>query len=156
MFIDDFIDKLESFDMVSEAGKLIMENKQQILEMNKDQLWAGENTEGMPIRPSYFEDPFFKTRQQARAYANWKQRITPNPKRALGTPNLFINGYYYNSQDLQVQGTDVVYTSTLIGGEDIDVKYRNIRGLTPINMQRLMNTRILPGLIKALNDAFGM
>lgn len=156
MFIDEFIALLDGFDIVSEAGKIVQDNKQQVLELNKDQLWAGENTEGMPIRPSYFEDPFFKTKQQARAYANWKQKITPNPNRHYGTPNLYINGYYYRSLDMRVQGTEVVYTSTLIGGEDIDAQYQNIRGLSPINMQRFINTKILPELIQALNNAIGL
>jgi hypothetical protein len=78
-------------------GTSIVENESDVLGGIKSQLWDGKTGEGQNITPSYLDDPFFKTRQQAEGYRNWKNAITPNSDRNPDTPNLFINGYFYGT-----------------------------------------------------------
>ena len=119
----------KEIDFVVEA---VQEEKEHILDLNREQLYDGKNNEGQDLHPTYFEDPFFKSPAQAANYSNWKDRITPNPRRTPGVPNLFINGYYYKSIVLTVDRQGLNYNSPFDDQNDINDKYGNkLYGLGP-------------------------
>lgn len=76
-----------------------------------EQLYSGLNGNDKPLRPTYLNDPYFKSRESgkwyknARGYMMWKNRERPpyasswlgTPRRSPETPNLIIRGDFYNS-----------------------------------------------------------
>lgn len=85
----------------------LKENEEVILALNRQQMYAGKDSQGNDIRPTYFEDPYFKTPQAAKRYSDWKDRITPSDKRKSGVPNLYINGQFHNSIEVEVEKSGV-------------------------------------------------
>ena len=84
----------------------LQENEEQLLALNRQQLFEGKDSQGKDLSPTYLEDPYFKTKEAAQRYSDWKDKITPSSKRKSGVPNLYINGMFHNSIDatITVQG----------------------------------------------------
>lgn len=103
MFSDEQINRYVDaiIRMISNAENISISfmtaNAELILSHIKEQLWNGEDAFGNNISPSYLQDPYFNSAREARNYAVWKDNITPNPQRDFSSPNLFINGYFWNS-----------------------------------------------------------
>lgn len=117
------------------------EEKQFILDLNREQLYDGKNNEGQDLHPNYFEDPFFESPAQAANYSAWKDRITPNPRRTPGTPNLFINGYYYKSIVIAVDKDGLKFNSPFGEQNDMNAKYGGkLYGLNKENRAVLLQT----------------
>lgn len=91
------IEKLTFDELTKFAGMAILENDNEVIGSIHGQLWDGKKGDGQNITPSYLDDPYFKTRKQAEGYRNWKNSITKNSNRDPDTPNLFINGYFYDT-----------------------------------------------------------
>lgn len=128
---EDFFSRLlENVDMNKVIGQAVERNATAILDLNRTQLWDGIGTDGEDLSPNYLEDPFFKTREQAVGYAKWKQAITPNPNRNFFTPNLFINGFYYESLRLTLapEAFEIVAGNSF--SMKIEQKYETAEGLT--------------------------
>lgn len=143
--IHEMLERWLRVDVVKIAGDVINEHKQEYLELNRDQMLDGLNAEGKDIHPDYYEDPYFEgNREHSEQYIEWKQEITPNPRRKRQSPNLYINGTYHSSLDLRIVGDSIEYTSHWVEGPDIDLKYKNIRGLSPLSLQKFRE--------KVLND----
>lgn len=123
----------------------LFSNEEKIISIQQGQIYDGKTNQNQDIRPLYTEDPYFKTPQQAQGYIKWKQRITPNSSRNPNAPNLFINGYFFNSLRLVKINSDVVVRS-LAGGEigKLDDKYQNLFGLYEENQNKINNEIILP------------
>lgn len=114
--------------------KAAEETKDSYVDMNRAQLFDGKTRTGEDIRPSYFEDPYFQTPQAAQRYSDWKDRVTPSLRRTKGTPNLYINGYYYSSLGAKVSSNGVEITTNNFGNE-ITQKYGpNLYGLNKEGM----------------------
>lgn len=96
-------------------------------EINQQQLYAGKRRDGLDLFPTYQNDPYFDSPEAAQRYSDWKDRITPNPKRRPGVPNLFINGYYYSRRTNTISGDKIVFDNDYI---DLAEKYGDeINGL---------------------------
>src|SRR5687768_15227200 len=104
--------RLMTVDHDEIARKSIEGTEEEIREYNLQQLLDGKTNEGIDISPTYFEDPFFDTYEQAKAYSDWKDRISPMSKRRPGVPNLYINGFYHSTIKVEVQGDKINYNST--------------------------------------------
>lgn len=117
---------IEEFDSL--VLRLALETNS-IVGLNTSQLWDGLDSEGNELRPRYSEDPFFKTQKAAKAYADWKQRITPNPKRNPDVPNLYINGYFYRSIMVKEIESALQLTTNDSFGSKVASEHRNALGL---------------------------
>lgn len=93
----DLLDSLRSFDIVASAAECLIEHAADVEELQRAQLYDGKTATGADLSPTYFTDPYFKTPAQAKAYSAWKDRITPNPRRKKGVPNLFIVGAFHST-----------------------------------------------------------
>lgn len=103
-----------------------------------EQLYSGVNGNDKPLRPTYLNDPYFKSRESgkwyknARGYMMWKEGITPPyasswlgiPRRSPDTPNLIIRGDFHNSitavpfdKGLRIESVGVSFS------DDIERKY---------------------------------
>ncbi len=100
-----------------------------LVEYNKRQLLEGKTNEGIDIAPTYLNDPYFKSKEAAQRYSDWKDRITPNPKRKSGVPNLYIVGAYHNSINLKRSGNSLRFNSSFPGAASIAQKFEHIYGL---------------------------
>lgn len=97
------------------------EQSERILELQKEQLFAGKASNGEDIRPYYSEDlkangGFFKSPQSAKMYALHKANMTYpiSVPRQFDAPNLYINGRFHS--ELGLEFTD---------------EYMRVKGMTP-------------------------
>lgn len=69
-----------------------------LVELQKFQLLAGQNALGNELAPSYLDDPFFKSKESAQRYSNFKDKLGLETNTAIfkskkkDTPNLIISG----------------------------------------------------------------
>lgn len=106
--LDDLITKMESISGLAGDGTLVMEalegeGENAILELQKDQLSAGLNSDGEYISPLMNNDPYFKGSARAFArYADYKQRKFAGTRfeqdRPYAVPNLNLGkGIFWDS-----------------------------------------------------------
>lgn len=106
------------------------QTKENLLSLNRQQMFDGKTETGGDISPSYLEDPYFKSRESAQRYSDWKDKITPNPKRKKGVPNLFIVGTFHDSISIEVAGSSIKFQSSFEKASAIVSKFSgNIYGL---------------------------
>ena len=123
--IKRLIDNLNRLgDVKNDVIVTVLTDKQEnIVNQVRSQLMDGMDGGGKGLRPTYLEDRFFKTRQQAIGYMNWKQKITPNSRRAPESPNLFINGFFHSLLFLKVEKDQAMVTTSDSFGNNIVEKY---------------------------------
>ena len=137
--LDELIDRLDNFETEKNAiiSEVLSSKSEEIVVEVREQLWNGLTNELKPITPSYLNDPYFKTKEQAYDYMMWKQRITPNERRPVQTPNLFINGYFHNSLFLSIDEDSAEVTSMQPLGDEIIAKYgREMFGVNDVYVER--------------------
>jgi hypothetical protein len=93
----DLVDSLRTFDITANAAECLIEHAADVEELQRAQLYDGKTSTGDDLSPTYFTDPYFKSPKQAAAYSRWKDKITPNPRRKKGVPNLFIVGTFHST-----------------------------------------------------------
>lgn len=105
MTLGDLSQRLKSLQgQFSAFARIYLEdNSEVVLDLQKEQLFAGKASDGENIRPSYSEDlrskgGFFKTPQAAQKYAEWKAGLSypSNAQRDTDTPNLYVNGRFHS------------------------------------------------------------
>jgi hypothetical protein len=134
-----------SQNIEKQISTIIDDTKEEIVKKNRQQLLDGIKSDGTEITPSYLNDPYFKTKEAAQRYSNWKDKITPSNKRKSGTPNLYINGFYHNSIKLDVKGEIFKIQSTASIGNDIERKYgENVYGLTTESTKAYISETFYP------------
>lgn len=146
--------KIETLDLWSIVKKVILKYEQKILDYQTGQLFDGKTRLNQDIRPYYTEDPYFKTKAAGVAYAKWKQKLTPNPRRNFKAPNLFINGYFHSMIELMDKGRYIEIGSKSFG-KDFDSKFKNIYGLTDEN-RMLLKEFILPEIQTEIKRHFNI
>ena len=149
--VTDLLSKLTSLDvdvLVSESNKVFATK---MLSEFKDQLWDGKNADGNNITPSYLDDPYFKTKKQAEAYANWKNRITPNSRRDKNTPNLFINGFFYDSLRIETDRS-----ISFNGWGSVVTKYSDQLNLSPDSKEVIKKEGFEDHFLKSIEAQTGL
>lgn len=116
------LDLLRTVSIQQISQDSIIQVKDELLTLNKEQMYDGKRADGQDIAPSYFNDPYFKQPGAGQRYSAWKDKITPNPKRSSGTPNLFINGTYYDTITITVLKDRIEYNSNFEQGA-LEQKY---------------------------------
>lgn len=110
MTLDGLSEKLNTLQgQLNVFARASMEERSdEILELQKEQLFAGKASDGENIRPYYSEDlkangGFFKTPQSAQRYADWKASLSYpySVQRNLDAPNLYINGRFHSELGLE-------------------------------------------------------
>lgn len=119
--------------------KTIVNNRLEIIDYVKEQLYSGVNGNGNPLRPTYLNDPWFETKEAGRwyknasGYAKWKKRHTPPLPSYLGiqardmyTPNLVIRGDFYDSiTAIPIDDGISIHSRGVSFSGDIERKYGN-------------------------------
>lgn len=160
--IDELIRRLETIpDALYECVEY---NKDELLQLRKDEMLLGRDSEGHPFTPGYTEDPYFKTKAQANAYANYKYGLEATheaqirhalnyPNKDDNTPNLRLTRDRYNSLSFQdqmfivVNKEDFLINSTFREARLIDAKYHNkVFPLGPLAKEWFWNNILLQWL----------
>lgn len=157
--LDDLLklaDSINRFDTERVIVGIIDDNKEKIVDLQKEQLLEGMGADGQYIRPFYSENPYFKSLGAAMRYAKWKQVISPNPKRPEDVPNLFINGYLHNSLFVDIQGQTVDIDSTVPFADEVFSVHKNAIGLDESNRKVFAETVTLPEFAKVFEQQTGV
>ncbi|MDD6210512.1 MAG: ABC transporter [Bacteroidales bacterium] len=140
-----------------------------IEELVKDQLYSGIDGKGNALRPTYTEDPYWRTvtktdkaaKRRGEQYRDFKAKITPPQGSFLGfsprntnTPNLIIRGDFYDSIKSDVRNWGVkIYSEGFYASGDIERKYgKEIFGLTRIAKGYIVRNHLAPALYKYFKD----
>lgn len=159
MTIRGMIKKFEALNTDQVIYDSMKQSEPDIRDLNLEQMYDGKTNEGVDITPSYLNDPYWNThggRKAAQAYSDWKDRITPNPRRTKGTPNLFINGYYHSSITTLVIGDKIVFNSSFISEPDIRSRFKNIYGLGGNYKNIFLKQYLTPVLKEKILNATGL
>lgn len=146
MTLDDLIRRMESLQgqMDAFARTSLEDNREEVLGLQKEQLFSGKDRNGQDIRPYYSEDlqsrgGYFKTPQAARRYADWKASLTypSHAAREADAPNLYINGRFHSEIGLQFTDETMLVTGETAYALQIIGKYESAFGLSEESMRRL-------------------
>lgn len=143
------IEKFKNLDATRVATSSIELTKDQMLAANREQMLAGKNRLGEDLG-SYLDDPYFKSRESAQRYSDWKDQITPHPTRKKGVPNLFITGPYHRSLDFAIQGQTLVPLSNFPAALKIQEKFDDIRGLGGTFKLIYLKEHVRPTMMKEI------
>lgn len=120
--VADVNDGLQTGELVRDA---IVKHPDDILDLQKQQLFSGLASNGQDIRPYYSEDlkpnGYFYTVESAKRYAEWKATGINYPytaDRNPDAPNLYINGRFHDELGVQfdVETVGIVGASTYAKG----------------------------------------
>lgn len=110
------------------------------------QLMKGEGVDGRPLSPKISQDPYFKSPESAKRYADWKHQLYPETP--YDVANLTITGYYHNSLSLTATITRVQYDAGASFSNSIAAKYGNKQlGLNDDSLTTAWNKVVKPSFI---------
>lgn len=87
----------------------LMDDRESIIQKQREQLLEGKDNDGNDMRPYYSEDlqpeGWFKSRESAMRYAMWKKTGISYPievNRNPDAPNLYIDGKFHSELEVQL------------------------------------------------------
>lgn len=120
-------DGLQTGEMVR---NVVVRHPDDILDLQRQQLFAGKTSGGDDIRPYYSEDlkpsGYFHTVESARRYSAWKKDGINYPysvDRNPDAPNLYINGRFHDELGVQFATDSVAVVGTTGYAKNIVAKY---------------------------------
>jgi len=109
---------------------VVIQHPDDILDLQRDQLFRGLASSGAEIRPYYSEDlkpsGYFHSIESARRYSAWKQDGISYPysvDRNPDAPNLYINGRFHDELGVQFLADTVGIVGTTGYSKNIVDKY---------------------------------
>ena len=133
--IDRLSRAIDNFrDIALECSMRVMEDNAEVMvEQVRSQLLEGIGSDGQPLHPTYMEDDYFKSQEEATAYVMRKAggwAVAPfNSMPSNGSPNLGIKGTFHNGLQYNREGDEMVLTSSF-KGDEIMSKYDYNIGVT--------------------------
>ncbi len=130
--IADFQRRLET--VPDATAECVTYNADELLDLRKDEILLGRDSDGQPFSPGYTEDPYFKTPQQAAAYAAMKDRQLAGhnarimhplsyPGKDRDTPNLIVTGSFQDAMFIRTDRTSFIIGSQYDDASAISAKY---------------------------------
>lgn len=120
-------DGLQTGELVRNA---VIRHPEDIMELQKQQLFSGLASNGQDIRPYYSEDlkpsGYFKSAESAKRYAAWKESGVTYPyaaNRNPDAPNLYINGRFHSELGVEFTEQTVGVVGTTGYAKGIVEKY---------------------------------
>jgi hypothetical protein len=145
MTLKEFAVKIKSVDVWQIAFDILDRHKEELIEVQKSQLWAGRDLKGELLKPTILEDPFFKGNTRwAKWWAMHKEEQTQHgdePEfgiRPYGIANLiFTTGMMvWNPLNVFQSGNDLFIGTPM--QEELEQKYGDIFGLNPQGVEYVM------------------
>lgn len=149
--------RLKGFDIISELAGSVEETKEEMLELNRMQLLRGLDSEGDYLSPKYSEDPYFKSKESAKRYAEWKKRIEPiKTDRPEDVPNLYIIGVFHSKIGVDVGASEYTFSNSASFSSGVESKFKNIYGLNPESKsETYIPDYLLPSIKKRVTNKLG-
>jgi len=97
-------------DLIAIVGDIAEEKEAQVTELQSKQLLAGKDNEGHYL-PRYVDDPYFKSREAALRYMNWKIGKSPNKEKPNDVMDFWITGYTHSTLFSKRQGNSILFGS---------------------------------------------
>lgn len=144
--------------------EVMVDNKDVLLSLQKDQFLAGQNSKGSDLSPSYLEDDYFTSPQKAQNYARWKESHAERhnslisvpglfPAKNWMVPNLIVTGVFYSGLFINIGQTEFELGSSARMTPGITSKFgADTFGLNLISRTYFWNNYLVPVLIKYLNN----
>ena len=142
MTIAQMVRNWNSIDVASESAWVMLENREQIVQYNKDQLQLGIKNDNSSIIPMY----------KSNWYAKMKQGKNSKPE--FGTPDLKLTGAFYDGIVIKMQGYNQ-YSVTSIDSKTsqlVSWYSSSIFGFTPRSRQEIRDEIMQDELIKRLKS----
>jgi len=128
--IFEVVNNVAKLDLTKEAIRAIVTHKEDIADINRDQLLDGLNTDGVKITPDY----------QSPAYARMKNRMNGAP--GYGTPDLYKHGNFHEGIKVDVVNKDTFeQNSTDSKNQMLKKKYPKILGLSESGKEELIDNK---------------
>lgn len=132
--LNDLLARVESVNDGLQIGELVrnvvVQHPDDILDLQKMQLFQGLAANGQEIRPYYSEDlkpkGYFYTVESAKRYSAWKESGINYPysvQRNPDAPNLYINGRFHDELGVQFDAQTVGIVGTTGYSKGIIEKY---------------------------------
>ena len=132
--LNDLRQRVKEVNDGLQTGELIrnvvVTHPDDILELQRQQLFSGLTSTGEDIRPYYSEDlkpsGFFRSKESAARYTAWKKDGISYPYRANrnpDAPNLYINGRFHDELGVQFAADTVGVVPTTSYASNIVAKY---------------------------------
>lgn len=110
--LNDLLQRVKTVNEGLQTGQMVRDvvitHPDDILELQRQQLFAGKASNGQDIRPFYSEDlkpsGYFHSIESAGRYAAWKKSGISYPytaQRNPDAPNLYINGRFHDELGVQ-------------------------------------------------------
>ena len=135
-----FQKNLTDYDLNTERKKAIIQNKKEILDLNKSQLRIGIDAEGKTFGDYVFD-----------WYAEMKQELSTyfaSPP----TPDLYLTGELQKKMDINVKGTQVdIFSNDPDADEKTADKYADAFGINK-NIQPLTEKRVTETFFQNVHD----
>lgn len=141
MTIPELQRRWKTIDIRKAAASIISDNKQQIADLNREQLMDGVNKQGKKLK-----------KYQSKSYAARKNRMNPTP--GLGNPDLYLTGRFHEAMNVKIN-SKVSYEifSSDSKTSDLTKKYgKDIFGLTDESRDKASTEIINPGLILHIKE----
>lgn len=157
MTLHELSRRLKGFDLPTEVADSVNETKEAMVSLNRMQLLRGLTKEGEYLSPKYSEDPFFKSKESAKRYAQWKKRIEPvKTDRPEDVPNLYIIGTLHGGIEVNANSSEYTFTNTVSFAGKVEGKFKNIYGLTSESKsETYIPDYLLPAIQKRVTKKLG-
>ena len=159
MNISEYLSKLKTFNLLTEVSEIMRNDTDDLRELVKDQLYAGLDGDEKELRPTYFEDPYFKSRASAENYSKWKDALSQRGEsifapRKRGTPNLIITGSgFYDRIRVDITDSIIIKSSGL--SDKLISKYgESILKLSKTAIGYYIEEKLFNKLKKRFNEHF--
>lgn len=123
--VREMIRRLDDLNLDEVVHESLGETADDLLEANKEQMYAGSTNEDQPISPAY-KDPY---------YARKKNQMNAAP--GLGVPDLKLTGAFYDGTQAEVNEDAITLTSNVEYAKYLEARYGadKIWGLTRENLE---------------------
>jgi hypothetical protein len=155
--VSEVLKRYEALDARKVAYEVASAHEEELIDIQKDQLWAGKNLQGDDLTPSILDDPYFLERarnakakdvqatakKMAQAWSDYKdtqQQWGGNPEfgeRRKGYANLiFTSGMMvWNPLRVVASGQTLRIATEPNIQRDIEQKYGAVFGLNPVGVR---------------------
>lgn len=166
--LEQYRNKLTWRSVQTIVNKALIDSRQDIIQMNRDQLAAGLDAQERNLRPTYLTDRYFNSLKEGNRYANFKKHYIDKPRFAFyqytpaisPTPNIYLTGYFYSNIVVEKAklspdgGLDIAIGNASAITEDIVSKYgAEVLGLTQRHAEYLYEWYIKFNIDAYLEDA---
>lgn len=132
--LNDLRNKVKNVNDGLQTGTLVrntvIRHPDDILDLQREQLFEGKRSDGQDMRPYYSEDlkpgGYFYSVESAGRYAAWKQtgiNYPYNANRNPDAPNLYINGRFHDELGVSFGADSVTVLGTTGYANQIIAKY---------------------------------